>query len=144
MGFDIGKREAVIYDAGTEQFSGTTLEGIGQAVVGVLTHPEETKNRFVRVMSIKTCQNELLEAFEGLTGSKWEVRRDTTRRLLESGQEKNREGRSGWVLELAVTQLFHEGEGRGLVARTREESDSGLLGVREESARDVAAKVLGL
>ncbi|OIW23591.1 NAD(P)-binding protein [Coniochaeta ligniaria NRRL 30616] len=144
MGFDVVKREAVIYDSGTEEFSGTTLEGIGQAVVGVLSHPEETRNRFVRVMSVKTCQNELLEAFEGVTGVKWEVRRDTTGRLLESGREKNREGRPGWVLELVVTQLFQEGEGRGLVARTREETDSDLLGVREESVRDVAIKALGL
>lgn len=144
MGFDVVRREAVIYDSGTEQFSGTTLEGIGQAVVGVLTHPEETRNRFVKVMSIKTCQNELLEAFEGVTGVKWEVRSDTTGRLLESGREKNREGRPGWILELVVTQLFQEGEGRGLVARTREETSSELLGVRQESARDVVTKVLGL
>jgi hypothetical protein len=144
MGFDITRREAVIYDSGTEQFSGTTLEGIGQAVVGVLKHPEETRNRTVKVMSIKTCQNELLEAFEAVTGQKWTVSRDSTKRLLESGREKNRGGKAGWILELAVSQLFLEGEGRGIVAATREETDSELLGVREESAREVAAKVLRL
>ncbi len=144
MGFDVVKREAVIYDSVTQHFSGTTLEGIGQAVVGVLTHPEETRNRSVKVMSIKTCQNELLEAFEGVTGVKWEVRRDTTRRLLESGRAKHREGKPGWILELVVTQLFQEGEGRALVANTREETDSDLLGVKEESARDIATKALGL
>jgi len=144
MGFDIAKREAVIYDQGTEQFTGTTLEGIGQAVVGVLTHLDETRNRFVQVMSIKTCQNELLEAFESVTGEKWEVRRDTSKRILESGRKKHRAGKGGWTLDLAVTQLFDEGQARGLVARSREESDSDMLGIAAESARDIAKKCLGL
>ncbi|KAJ9134696.1 hypothetical protein NKR19_g8543, partial [Coniochaeta hoffmannii] len=144
MGFDVAKREAVIYDSGTEEFTGTTLEGIGQGVVGALTHPEQTRNRAVKVMSIKTCQNELLKAFEQVTGQKWTVRRDTSLRLLESGRDKQREGKAGWILELVVSQLFLEGEGRGVLAKAREETDSELLGVKEETAKEVVCKVLGL
>jgi hypothetical protein len=142
MGFDVAQRSAIIYDSGTEQFTGTTLEGIGHAVLGVLQHPEETRNRFVKVMSIKTCQNELLEAFESVTGAKWEIRHSTTQALLESGRAKHRSGKGGWILELVVAQLFEEGQARSLVAPTREESDSELLGVVAESPRDVAAKVV--
>ncbi|KAB5525707.1 NmrA-like family protein [Coniochaeta sp. 2T2.1] len=144
MGFNLPARSATIYDSGTEYFSGTTLEGIGRSVVGVLQHPEETKNRFVSVMSIKTCQNELLAAFEEVTGQKWEVKRDTTARLLESGRSRYREGKAGWILELVVTQLFQEGEGRGRVAEGREETDSELLGVREEGTEEVVKKALGM
>ncbi|KAB5554506.1 NmrA-like family protein [Coniochaeta sp. 2T2.1] len=144
MGFNLPARSAIIYDSGTEYFSGTTLEGIGQSVVGVLQRPEETKNRFVRVMSIKTSQNELLAAFEEVTGQKWEIRRDGTERLLESGRSKYREGQPGWVLELVVTQLFQEEEGRGRVADGREETDSELLGVREEGPEEVVRKALGM
>lgn len=39
MGFDVSKHEVIIYDQGKERFTGTTLEGIGQAVVGTLQHP---------------------------------------------------------------------------------------------------------
>ena len=38
-----------IFDGGDQFFASTTLESVGQAVVGVLKHPDETKNRAVYV-----------------------------------------------------------------------------------------------
>lgn len=144
MGFDVRQRSAIIYDQGTEHFTGTTLEGIGQSVIGVLQHPEQTANRFVTVMSIKTCQNELLEAFESATGGKWDVKRSTTKELKERGRAKLRAGDGGWILDLVVAQLFDEGEGRCAVAQSREQSDSDLLGVIDEMPQDVVSKALAL
>ncbi len=142
MGFDIAQRSAVIYDAGSERFTGTTLEGIGQAVVGVLLRPDETANRFVKVLSIRTCQNELLEAFQSATGTRWDVRRSSTKVLMESGRTKFQAGVGGWILDLIVAQLFDEGEARCVVAPSREDSDADLLGVAEETPRDVVGKAL--
>lgn len=142
MGFDIDKSSAIIYDSGTENFTGITLEGIGQAVLGVLQHPAETANRFVKVRSIMTCQNELLDAFQNATNRQWDVRRSTTKSLMESGRSKLQAGTGGWVLDMAVAQLFDEGEARCVVAPSREESDAHLLGIVEEGPQDVVAKVL--
>lgn len=148
MGFDVTTRSATIYDRGEEYFTGTTLQGIAQAVVGVLERPEETANRFVRVLSIRTCQNELLQAFRDVTaarvggGCMWDVRRSTTEALMERGRRRHRAGEKGWVLELAVAQMFDVGEARNVVASSREESDSELLGVAAETAQQVVAKVL--
>jgi hypothetical protein len=142
MGFDGSKCTAIIYDSGSEYFTGTTLDGIGQSVVGVLLHPEETRNRFIKVMSIKTCQNELLEAFEAVSGTKWTVQRETAQALLERGREKHRSGKAGWILDLVVAQLFQDGQGRSLVAPSWERSDSDLVGMSKESPKDIAAKVL--
>ncbi|KAH1596412.1 hypothetical protein KXX44_006579 [Aspergillus fumigatus] len=142
MGFDIAHCSAVIYDSGTERFTGTTLEGIGQSVVGVLQHPGETANRFVKAQSIITCQNELLEAFQTVTGKQWEVQRAHTKALMENGKRKIQEGVSGWILDLVVAQLFDEGQSRCLLAPSREESDADLLGIAEESPEQVAAKAL--
>ncbi|KAF9893252.1 hypothetical protein FE257_011682 [Aspergillus nanangensis] len=144
MGFDTSRCSAVIYDSGTEKFTGTTLEGIGQAVVGVLQHPEKTANRFVKVRSIMTCQNELLEAFQYITGKRWDVQHASAQALMESGKRKFQAGESGWVLELVVAQLFDEGQARCVVARSREESDSDSLGIVEESPQDIVQKVLCL
>lgn len=144
MGFDITNSSANIYDQGKEYFTGTTLEGIGQSVVGVLQHPAETANRFVKVMSIKTCQDELLQAFEKMTGKQWDVQRSTSRALLESGRTKHREGSGGWVVDLVVAQLYDEGEARCVVAPTRELSDAALLGVGMEDADQIVSKALGL
>lgn len=142
MGFHVESRQAIIYDDGTERFTGTTLEGIGQAVVGVLQYPDKTVNRFVKVMSILTCQNELLEAFQSATGEKWEVQRWSSQALKESGQTKFQAGIRGWVLELVVAQLFDQGEARCLVAPSRGVSDSDLLGVPEESPLEIVNKVM--
>lgn len=141
MGFDVKQRSAIIYDDGTEEFTGTTLEGIGQAVVGVFQNPEATANRFVKARSIQASQNQLLEAFQDVTGQKWQVRHGTTKQLEESGKKKHRDGIGGWVLDLLVFQLFEPGKGRCVVA-SREDSDADLLGIREESAAEVVRKAL--
>ncbi|RHZ58380.1 uncharacterized protein CDV56_102937 [Aspergillus thermomutatus] len=142
MVFDVVRCSAIIYDSGTEQFTGTTLEGIGQSVVGVLQHPDRTANRFVKAQSIITCQNELLQAFQSVTGKQWEVQRASTHTLMEDGKRKFQESVSGWVLDLVVAQLFDEGQSRCLIAPSREESDADLLGIAEETAEQVVAKAL--
>lgn len=144
MGFDVAKQIATIYDDGTEYFTGTTLAGIGQAVVGVMQHPQETANRFAKVRSIKTCQKELLDAFQKATGQEWEIVRASTGELKARGEEKFRLGTAGWVLDLVVAQLYDQSEARCVVAPTREESDAQLLGVIEESVDQIVRKALGM
>jgi hypothetical protein len=142
MGFDVANHEAIIYDDGTELFTGTTLAGIGQAVVGVLRKPDATANRFVRVFSLMTCQRDLLAAFEEVEGRKWQVRRNTTQALMRAGRAKHQAGTSGWILDLVVAQLFDNGVGRCKVAGSRADSDSELLGVVEETPENVVKKIL--
>ncbi|KAI0873699.1 NmrA-like family protein [Hypoxylon argillaceum] len=150
MGFNIAERRATIYDAGTEEFTGTTLEGIGQSVVGVLQHPVETANRFVKVRSIQTSQNALLAAFQKAAAAaggkereekRWEVEHSTAQQTLEAGRAKHAQGDNGWRLDLVVFQLFAPGEARSIVASS-EDSDDLLLGVREESVDEVVEKAL--
>ena len=142
MGFDMNEHRAIIYDSGTESFTGTTLAGIGQAVVGTLLNPSETANRFLAVQSIRTNQIQLLSAFEKATGGKWNVERQTTEELIKSGKEDFETGAGTWRLKLAVATLYDVGKGRGMVAKTRKESDADLLGVKEESADEIVAKLL--
>jgi hypothetical protein len=144
MGFNINDHSAIIYDNGEEEFTGTTLDGIAQSVVGVLTHPKETTNRFVKVLSTKTCQNKLLQAFQRVTGEPWTVHKSTTRELMATGRSKLANGSGGWVLDLVVAQLYDEGEARCVVANRMSESDSDLLGVAAETEDQIASKALGL
>lgn len=58
--FDAKNGKPNIYDNGNVKFSATLLSDIGKTVVGVLTHPGETKNRAVLVKSIDVSLNELL------------------------------------------------------------------------------------
>jgi hypothetical protein len=142
MGFDVQNHGAIIYDSGTEHFTGTTLSGIGQAVVGTLLSPSATANRFLKVQSICTTQNELLAAFEKATGEQWKVERQKSKDLIQSGQKDFETGAGFWRLKLAVATLYDVGQSRGMVAATREDSDVELLGVKDESAGEIVAKLL--
>ncbi|KAL8338853.1 hypothetical protein RB598_007251 [Gaeumannomyces tritici] len=152
MGFDVPAKTATLYDGGARQFTGTTLEGIGRAVAGVLRRPDATANRHVRVRSAQTCQRELLAAFRAATAAagEWEVREASAAGVLERGRAKRRDGVSGWTLDLAVAQLYmeeseeeeEEGARRRCFVASREESDNELLGVREESVDEIVAKAL--
>lgn len=51
----------LIIDGGDLTFSSTSLPSVADAVVGVLSHPEETKNRTVYIEDVKITQNKLLE-----------------------------------------------------------------------------------
>jgi delta 1-pyrroline-5-carboxylate dehydrogenase len=142
MGFDVTNHHATIYDSGTEPFTGTTLSGIGQAVVGTLLNPRLTASRFLAVQSICTNQKELLAAFEKATGEKWKVERQKSEELIQSGKEDFETGVGMWRLKLAVATLYDVGQGRGMVVATREESDAEMLGVKDESAEEIVAKLL--
>lgn len=49
-----------LVNGGDLEFSATALGTVGEGVVGVLTHPEETKNRAVYLSDIIVTQNKLL------------------------------------------------------------------------------------
>ncbi|KAK9415705.1 putative Bifunctional pinoresinol-lariciresinol reductase [Seiridium unicorne] len=57
---DVQGHKAELYDGGDQLFSATTLAGVGKAVVGVLNHFEDTKNRFVYVQEAAVSQKQLL------------------------------------------------------------------------------------
>jgi uncharacterized protein YbjT (DUF2867 family) len=50
-----------LIDGGDITFSATTLSSVADAVVGVLTHPDETQNRAVFIEDVKITQNKLLD-----------------------------------------------------------------------------------
>ncbi|KAI1804699.1 NAD(P)-binding protein [Daldinia bambusicola] len=141
MGFDVRNRRAVIYDEGTGEFTGTTLEGIGQSVVGVLQNLDETANRFLKVRSIQTNQNQLLEAFQVVTGQEWKVKHSKSKDLFRSARQRFTSGVKGWILDLLIYHLYGPGEPCCIIS-SREESDSDLLKVKEETPQEVTAKVV--
>ncbi|KAF2669756.1 NAD(P)-binding protein [Microthyrium microscopicum] len=92
MGFDIVNRSAIIYDKGTEPFTGVTLAGIGQSVVGILQQPDQTANKHLCVQSLQTCQNEILEAFETVSRQTWKVKNSTSAELIARGRARKEAG----------------------------------------------------
>lgn len=62
-----------LYDGGDSLFSTTTLPTVADAIIGILEHPEETRNRPVYIQDTQTTQNKLLElAKKAAPGKTWE------------------------------------------------------------------------
>ncbi|KXT06734.1 hypothetical protein AC578_8481 [Pseudocercospora eumusae] len=72
--FDVKRKRAVLLGSGDDKISLSTMRDVGKFVVAALLHPEQAKNKALRVSSFTTTPNELLAEFEKQTGGqKWSV-----------------------------------------------------------------------
>ncbi|KAH8194912.1 hypothetical protein TruAng_010915 [Truncatella angustata] len=84
-GIDLAARTATIYDSGDNRFQVASLPFIGKAVASVLSHPEETKNKYLAI-GTNTSQNEILQILEQETAQKWKVEHAQTADLVTAGR----------------------------------------------------------
>ncbi|CAD6443912.1 7b9d34ae-6f7f-4e02-a433-f5227adeb13a [Sclerotinia trifoliorum] len=134
---DLTSGKPTIYDGGDVVFSSTTLETIGQAVVGVLGKFEETKNRAVYIQDIQITQNRLLELAKKVAPEKqWEPVHAETAKILASSNEKLAKGEVTMEVMLGyiVVSLFGKEYGGKI-----EKTDNELLGLKEKTDADVEA-----
>ncbi|KAK7740632.1 hypothetical protein SLS62_011074 [Diatrype stigma] len=71
---NVAEGKAQLLDGGDVLFSTTTLASVADGIIGVLSHPEETKNRSVFIHNAVVSQNKLLALAKKADPSKsWEV-----------------------------------------------------------------------
>lgn len=121
--------------------STTTLADIGKAVVGVLRHPEETKNRAVYVQSATVTQNQLLEIGKKINPSfKAPIQDMSIEQLKKEGYEKlDRGDVPGAMYDFILVSVF----GKDYGGYWGEKNDNELLGITtlsEKQLEDVVAK----
>ena len=115
------------YDGGDRPFSTTTLATIGKAVVGVLQHLDETRNRVVFVHDLVTTQREILAIAEKLApGRTWTPVDVSTADMEAVAQGKYANGMAdlGASMGFFIRAVFGEGYGGKF-----EEVDNQLLGI---------------
>ncbi|KAG4443102.1 hypothetical protein IFR05_001428 [Cadophora sp. M221] len=129
--------EPKLYNGGEFEFSSTTLTSVGQAVLGVLSHPEETKNRSVYVQDIVISQKKLLE----LAGKVAPERKWTPVTVSLDEQEKwanERIAAGDYSMPVMVTYLFvilfQDGYGSRMT-----KTDNELFGIKPKTEADVEA-----
>ncbi|EWZ01213.1 hypothetical protein FOYG_00881 [Fusarium oxysporum NRRL 32931] len=138
-------KTAEILDDGNAKFTATTRDGVGQAVVGILGHPEETANRIVYISSTELSLNDVLEAEQKLVGKEgWKitnVKTDEeiakTQKIVATATEMMPRMMATGRLGLAVNvqdRFEANFERRGIL-------DNDLLGVPQESIEEVVARV---
>lgn len=90
---DFAKSEATIVDGGDNEFSTTTLRSVADAVVGVVGHPEETKNRVVYIQDTVLTQNRILALAKQLNPEKtWTVKNVVLDELTKKSYERLGQG----------------------------------------------------
>lgn len=125
------------FDGGEKQFSATTLDSVGQAVIGVLRHPNQTENRTVYVKDIDISQKQLFNIAKRIDPEKrWEdpIEIDTAG-LVQSSDEKLSRGELSPQIMFAylLRTIFGPPEYGGRI----EKSDNELLGVKGKTEEDV-------
>ena len=134
LGFDIPNRKATLFDEADVPATLTTYATVAKSVVGVLSRPAETANRFVHVQSVVATQAEILAALEKATGATFAVERKQATDLRDSGLAALQAGGGPDVLNLLVWGLFGRGNG-GDYGRTKD--DNALLGLERETLDEV-------
>lgn len=139
---DVTKRKADIKDGGDVQFCAATYDDIAQAVVGILTHLEETANRPVRITSVVTTQNEIIRIAKELGApDDWDLTYSKTDDLEIEALRRWEEGdHSEEVIAMFINRAFI-GKGWGGFFPVR---DTKLLGIEEDNQklRDTIALAL--
>ena len=129
-----------LFDGGIRVFSTTSLPTIGEAIVGVLTHLEQTKNRVLYVQDTATTLQKLAVMGERATG------RDGWRKTVVSVDEMLEQAFA--VLGIQEPGLGHEfylvawfGKGYG---SHFENNDNELLGIEGMDDAEVQELVTGM
>jgi len=135
-----------VFDGGDDQHSTTLLKDIGQAVVGVLKHPEETHNRVVYVQSAAVSQNQLIEIAEkAKPGLKIDRQDASIKQLLEDSYKQLEQGGDqvgAAMFGFIVVSIYGDSKEYGNV--WSENNDNELLGIKELSAKDLEQLVARL
>ncbi|KAK4182994.1 hypothetical protein QBC35DRAFT_132047 [Podospora australis] len=140
---DFQNRHATLYDGGERLFSVSTMDDVGKSVVGVLQHPEETKNKEVFVQSTATSLKGLLETAKKVTkgGKEWTsevVKVDDV--LAEGWAELKKEKPDPAIFVGKFLAAVIAGEGYGNHFK-REGLDNDLLGIKEMTEEEVEALI---
>ncbi|PHH69094.1 hypothetical protein CDD82_87 [Ophiocordyceps australis] len=133
----LSNSKPVIFDGGDSLFSATTLDSIADAVLGILAHPQETKNRTVRIEDIKISQNKLLELAKQVAPDRpWEPEHASLDQVVNKATERLAQGIMDFDTYVAFLYraIFDPAYGSNFA-----KTDNALLGVKGKSEEDVAA-----
>ncbi len=120
-----------MYDSGNEPAASSNLYFIGRVVAGVLTHLDETANKYLEVSSFNPTQNEIIKILEEETGAKWTVTYVDTKPLAIEAEAKLAKKDFSGLSDLLKIWQYQDGIGHAPVTN----SAVPLLGLENEDVR---------
>ena len=136
----MASRSAEIYGNGDTRWTGTTIPTIALATARILKKPAQFSNRFIYIYSTVTTQNEVVDAFEAATASKWERKPVTWEDELTKGRRLIEEGNALGAMAGIKESFYRHGHGADY---SRDVSSSNTaLRLPEESIQQIVDKVV--
>lgn len=133
IGFLASPEKNRIFDGGDQLYSTTSLPSVGQAVVGVLTNFEETKNRGVYVEDIQISQNQLIAIGKKVLPEKpWEAIPTSIAEVNKAADEGLAKGDHSVMFDYLVSAVYGEGFGGQFL-----KLDNELLGITGITEADI-------
>ncbi|KAL3477079.1 hypothetical protein BJX99DRAFT_226669 [Aspergillus californicus] len=136
------KKRAALHDGGERLYSTTTLGAVGKAVVSILSQPEETKNRVIRVGEVVTTLKEVLALSQEVVGAEgWSITTPDTVEGVEKAMVKIRQG--VFTHETIMPFIFKAIWGPVNDGHFKE-TDNELLGIKELDKADLKKIIQGV
>ena len=140
----IKDHSATIYDGGSRPVSMTRLDTVGKAVVGVLAHLEETKDRIVYVQDTAMSQNALISMVKSIDGKEWTLKNVDTTKSREDAYVELKKGDKADIgsamMGFLTSAIWAEGYGNDF----SDHVDNDLLGIPQMTKHEVEKFVRGV
>ncbi|TGO90554.1 hypothetical protein BPOR_0060g00270 [Botrytis porri] len=139
-------KSITLYDGGNRTFSATTLPDVGRAVVGILKHLEETKNRAVYIQSYATTLKNLAEIGKKVLGSDgWTENVASVDDIVAGAWEELKKPQpdpQNFAMPFIIAAIW--GEGYGSHFEAYHKLDNELLGIKQLSEHELEELIKSL
>ncbi|CCT65268.1 related to 2`-hydroxyisoflavone reductase [Fusarium fujikuroi] len=106
---DVKTKTGELVDSGEPKFTTTTASQVGQATAAALLRSDKTKNEYVHVASYNTSQNQVIEALERMSGTKFQLENLDNKDLYARATKHIEEGNWGrGYYELATATVYSD------------------------------------
>jgi nucleoside-diphosphate-sugar epimerase len=106
LGFDLKNRSVELIDNGTSVCTFTSLSTVGETVVKILDHADETRNQYVFTTSFQVSPRDVLEVIEKVDGKKWSVHYTTCEEVIAKGRKRLDNGDFAGIMDLTRGAAF--------------------------------------
>lgn len=139
-GISLPKKTAVITDSGNELYPTTTVAQIARAITHVLSHPEDTANKYLLVKSFITSQNQVVKELERAAKAEWQVEHVTSEQRKADGLRLLSEGNFAGLGNM--WNVWYNTDGRG-TDLSESAFANRVLQLPEEDIKSVIAGMVG-
>ncbi|RMZ75214.1 hypothetical protein DV737_g5413, partial [Chaetothyriales sp. CBS 132003] len=142
---NLTKHSATVFNGGDVKFSVTKLGTIAKAVVGVIEHLDETKNRAVYIQDALVTQNQLIQYAKEIDGKEWDITPNDTDKTYAEGIAALQKGPGpnlGAVLGSFIRSAIFDPTYGGNFSDHLDNNLLGLKGLSDEEVKELVGSSL--